>query len=58
VQTSQLAGLKALELGWWGISKVRKLTDMDYETIKKDIVRSVIGNTYVNPCNMPHLTGS
>jgi hypothetical protein len=30
-----LVGLKALEFGWGGISKVGKLTGMDYKTIKK-----------------------
>jgi hypothetical protein len=35
VQARQLAGLKALEFGWGGISKVGRLTGMDYKTIKK-----------------------
>jgi len=35
VQARQLAGIKALEFGWGGISKVGRLTGMDYKTIKK-----------------------
>jgi hypothetical protein len=35
VQARQLAGLKALEFGWGGITKVGKLTGMDYKTMKK-----------------------
>lgn len=35
VQARQLAGLKAIEFGWGGISKVGKLIGMDYKTIKK-----------------------
>jgi len=35
VQARQLAGLKAREFGWGGISKVGRLTGMDYKTIKK-----------------------
>jgi hypothetical protein len=34
VQARQLAGIKALEFGWDMISKVGKLTAMDYKTMK------------------------
>ncbi len=37
VQARQLAGLKALEFGCGGISKVGKLTGMDYKTIKRGV---------------------
>ncbi|NOR77676.1 MAG: ISAzo13 family transposase, partial [Methanophagales archaeon] len=32
-----MAGIKALEFGWSGISKVGRLTGKDYKTIKKGI---------------------
>ena len=35
VHAQQLAGLKALEFGQGGISKVGRLTGMDYKTMKK-----------------------
>ena len=35
VQARQLAGIKALEFGWGGISKVGRLTGKEYKTIKK-----------------------
>ncbi len=46
VQARQLAGLKALEFGRGGISKVRKLTGMDYETIKKGMTEVEKGNFF------------
>lgn len=38
MQRRQLAALKALELGWGGISKVRQMTGMSHNTIDKGIL--------------------
>jgi len=46
VQARQLAGLKALEFGWGGISEVGKLTGMDYKTINKGMAEVKSGNFF------------
>ena len=38
VQARQLAGIKALEFGWGGISKVGRLTGKGYKTIKRGMI--------------------
>lgn len=44
MQSRQLAGIKALEFCWGGISKVGKLTGRDYKTIKKRMTKVENGN--------------
>jgi len=46
VQARQLAGLKALEFGCGGISKVGKLTGIDYKTIKRGMDEVENGNFF------------
>jgi hypothetical protein len=44
-----LAGIKALEFCWGGISKVEKLTGRDYKTIKKGMTEVENGNYTIKP---------
>jgi hypothetical protein len=54
VQARQLAGLKALEFGWGGISKVGKLTGMDYKTIKGELTNNNLPELYHFPMILRH----
>jgi len=37
LQRRQIAGLKALEIGWGGISKVCRMTGMSHHTVDKGV---------------------
>jgi len=51
VQARQLAGIKALEFGWGGISKVGRLTGKDYKTIKKGMTEVENGDFWIKTKN-------